>query len=340
MMLKYDVYAKILKNNKLEIIELTPKTTKYIVSYPLQDKKYVRSFVNAVNTGRTSLCLKELIKKNETLSMLQKFLENKHLMAHYFGDEHPDNPFARQLEMFESLNRSEQSIESFQKKLLKKTVLIIGAGGVGTALANTLNAIGIGKIIIADEDRIERTNLSRQFLYTEDDVGKLKVQVLAKYLNKRGLGEVIPVAKMVSKSNFCDIVDDLPKINLVAGLPFPASSSIADLYCYVINRGYEIYATGEHDAGPLFTNSTQVEVSKEFTLRSYPLTVLQDQRREQISAHDRHPSFLPEIMITTSLAASEIVKYFTGITKMNTDKRIYSLHSNNYTVSLTNIDGF
>ncbi|WP_173007545.1 zinc-ribbon domain-containing protein, partial [Lactobacillus helveticus] len=70
-------------------------------------------------------------------------------------------------------------------------------------------------------------------------------------------------------------------------------------------------------------------------IAKYPATNFLNQRRDNPARHDRHPSFLPEIQITSSLAAAaEIVKYFTQITTMNTENAMYSLHSDNYTVSL------
>lgn len=64
-----------------------------------------------------------------------------------------------------------------QKRLKESSVLIVGAGGLGTPAAIYLAAAGVGRIGIVDFDRIERSNLHRQILYSESDVGKRKVQV-------------------------------------------------------------------------------------------------------------------------------------------------------------------
>ncbi len=65
--------------------------------------------------------------------------------------------------------------EKGQETLLDKTVLIIGAGGTGSAAADLFSRLGIKKIILIDRDKVEISNLHRQILYDNNDVGKYKV---------------------------------------------------------------------------------------------------------------------------------------------------------------------
>jgi len=71
-----------------------------------------------------------------------------------------------------------------QKKLLKSSVLIIGAGGLGSPIAIYLAAIGISKIGIIDKDSVEISNLSRQILFTSNDVKKNKSSTAINKLKK------------------------------------------------------------------------------------------------------------------------------------------------------------
>jgi len=61
-----------------------------------------------------------------------------------------------------------------QKKLSKSSVLIVGAGGIGSPVAIYLTALGVGKIGIIDYDTIEMSNLARQIIFTNKDVKKKK----------------------------------------------------------------------------------------------------------------------------------------------------------------------
>jgi molybdopterin/thiamine biosynthesis adenylyltransferase len=61
-----------------------------------------------------------------------------------------------------------------QEKLLGAHALIIGAGGLGSPAAIYLAAAGVGRITLADNDKVDFTNLQRQILHTTESVGKMK----------------------------------------------------------------------------------------------------------------------------------------------------------------------
>lgn len=63
---------------------------------------------------------------------------------------------------------------SGQKKLMSSKVLIIGAGGLGSPSALYLASCGIGTIAIADSDKVDLSNLQRQIIHCEYDIGKYK----------------------------------------------------------------------------------------------------------------------------------------------------------------------
>jgi molybdopterin/thiamine biosynthesis adenylyltransferase len=69
-----------------------------------------------------------------------------------------------------------------QRKLLDGSVLVIGAGGLGSPVAMYLAAAGIGKLGIVDFDRVDVTNLQRQILHTTADVGRSKVASAVEHL--------------------------------------------------------------------------------------------------------------------------------------------------------------
>jgi len=69
-----------------------------------------------------------------------------------------------------------------QKKLLNSKVLIVGVGGLGSPIAIYLAAMGIGKIGVVDKDFIEISNISRQILFTTNDVKKNKSFIAANKL--------------------------------------------------------------------------------------------------------------------------------------------------------------
>jgi len=71
-----------------------------------------------------------------------------------------------------------------QKKLLKSSVLVVGAGGLGSPIAIYLAALGIGKIGIVDKDNVEISNLSRQIIFETRDINKNKSSAAISKLRK------------------------------------------------------------------------------------------------------------------------------------------------------------
>jgi molybdopterin/thiamine biosynthesis adenylyltransferase len=84
------------------------------------------------------------------------------------------------------LERYERQLELIgrrgQQKLKQACVFIAGAGGLGTAVATYLTAVGIGRIEIVDKDTVHISNLNRQVMYSEKDDGKMKAAALARRL--------------------------------------------------------------------------------------------------------------------------------------------------------------
>ena len=81
------------------------------------------------------------------------------------------------------------SLSSFSKEdlntLQSKKVLIIGVGGVGQHVASYLVTNGVEHLTILDFDKVEISNLNRQILLIEEDIGKYKVEVVKETLNKK-----------------------------------------------------------------------------------------------------------------------------------------------------------
>ena len=71
-----------------------------------------------------------------------------------------------------------------QKKILSAKVLVVGAGGLGCPAVEFLTRAGIGTLGIVDYDKVSLSNLHRQSLYEKTDIGKSKVLIIKKILNR------------------------------------------------------------------------------------------------------------------------------------------------------------
>ena len=89
-----------------------------------------------------------------------------------------------------------------QEELEDTGILVVGMGGLGCPVAHYLISSGIGYVTLMDHDKVELSNLSRQPLYTEHDVGTLKVKAAKEVLSHMNPNAVInDVAEELTKDN-------------------------------------------------------------------------------------------------------------------------------------------
>lgn len=96
-----------------------------------------------------------------------------------------------------------------QQKLKELSVAIIGCGALGTAIAEILARMGIGKIRVVDADIVEISNIHRTHLFDEGDLGKPKVIACGEKLRKINSNTVIEeVIDIIDENNVEEIVKD------------------------------------------------------------------------------------------------------------------------------------
>ena len=117
-----------------------------------------------------------------------------------------------------------------QEKLSKSKVVILGVGGLGGYVVEMLTRVGVGKLIIVDFDEFETTNLNRQIISTEDNLGLLKVEEAKKRIETINSEiEVTAVNKRISFHNIDGIIKGADIV--VDGLDSPKLKKIVELSC-------------------------------------------------------------------------------------------------------------
>lgn len=99
--------------------------------------------------------------------------------------------------------------ENSQKKLMSATLMVMGAGALGTHVSEMLVRMGAGKLIIIDMDIVEMTNLHRQALYTEKDAEDMTLKVNAakeKLCQINRNVEIVPINTEINSSNISAIL--------------------------------------------------------------------------------------------------------------------------------------
>ncbi len=96
-----------------------------------------------------------------------------------------------------------------QQRLKTAKVLCIGAGGIGSPLLLYLATAGVGNIAIVDHDQIELSNLQRQILFTEQDIGQAKATVACHALQARNPHiQVTPYCEQLNANNAESLIAD------------------------------------------------------------------------------------------------------------------------------------
>ncbi len=97
--------------------------------------------------------------------------------------------------------------EEGQAKLKKAKVFIAGAGGLGSAAATYLAAAGVGLIRVVDHDRVELSNLNRQILHRDEDIGQDKVVSATKRLKKINPDvKIEAIAETITEANISQLL--------------------------------------------------------------------------------------------------------------------------------------
>ncbi|EMA48709.1 molybdenum cofactor biosynthesis protein MoeB [Halococcus morrhuae DSM 1307] len=96
-----------------------------------------------------------------------------------------------------------------QGSLLDARVLVVGAGGLGAPTIQYLAAAGVGRLGIVDDDVVERSNLQRQIVHGDDDVGEKKVDSAARFVEQLNPDVIVePHDERLGPDNVRSLVDE------------------------------------------------------------------------------------------------------------------------------------
>lgn len=89
-----------------------------------------------------------------------------------------------------------------QRALRAARVLVVGLGGLGCPVVQYLAAAGVGNFVLVDADRVSLSNLQRQILFTQTDIGRFKVEVAKGWIEKQNPQIVVEAyTEMLSAEN-------------------------------------------------------------------------------------------------------------------------------------------
>ncbi|HEY8397205.1 MAG TPA: HesA/MoeB/ThiF family protein [Flavihumibacter sp.] len=148
-----------------------------------------------------------------------------------------------------------------QQKLAKSRILVAGAGGLGCPSLLYLAAAGVGTIGIVDFDLVQGSNLHRQILFTEEDIGKPKVEQAIRHLQERNSEvEFIPYQQMLSPDNCFDLLGSFDIV--LDGTDNFSTRYLLNDACYLLRKPLVMGAISQFEGQvSLFRNKIDTDVN-------------------------------------------------------------------------------
>ncbi len=191
-----------------------------------------------------------------------------------------------------------------QEKLLSASVLVVGAGGLGSSLLYHLAACGIGTIGVVDYDKVDLSNLHRQIIHGTDDLNKPKVISAKEKINKLNPDvKVVTFEERLNKNNAEKILKDFDIV--VDGLDNFTDKFLLNDSCVSLNKKL-VHAGVVGFEGQILT----IIPKKSACLRCYfPNDVPQDLRQSC-----KEIGVLGSCVgVISALQANEVIKLILGI---------------------------
>ena len=256
-------------------------------------------------------------------------------------NEYHFDKYDRQIKSLCSLTGVEYSVAvRMQEKLCSSKVILLGVGGVGSHLALALASVGVQNIVIADMDKIELSNTSRQVLYDETDVGELKIDVAAKKLRKYN-NELL--VKKYNKNiqckedlEFLDEHADADILLLCADTPRGEIQYIVDDYSKKSGIPWLFFGPYHHSKialGPMIIPGVTKSYSDIF-----PKSIFNyDERVEQINNNFVASICDPFNAIAAQMAAIEVLKFITNYKPVMVCNKRYTLYTDDWKIEMSDL---
>jgi len=198
-----------------------------------------------------------------------------------------------------------------QQKLARSSVLVVGAGGLGLPALQYLNAMGVGTLGIVEQDIIDFTNLQRQVLYDENDVGKPKLTVCSEKLRAQN-----PDTKIIGHDTFL-VKDNALEILSAYDLVIDATDNFPTRYlindaCIILKKPF-VY-------GALHGFEAQLSVFNYKGGPTYRCLFPKMPSEEEIPNCDEHGVLGVVPGIIGNLQALEAIKMISGIGEVMSGK--------------------
>ena len=246
-------------------------------------------------------------------------------------NDHELERWSRNIEFFGSHCKANNNKFSFQEKLTSTKVVIFGLGGVGSNVLYQLSALGINNITAVDFDIISLSNLNRQIIYHETDIGQFKTDIAKNRISEfyknsklnfitKKISSSVEIENIIVNHDFVIVAIDDPRDKIIdwfnvacinQNIPFLCGSLDSKLVmCYTIIP----QKTGCVECWKISQNSTNLKFHNII------------QQPNFINSKSPNIAIMPLISILTGLMTNEFLKIITGIGEPQSLGQLYTFN--------------
>jgi len=233
--------------------------------------------------------------------------------------------------------------DEVQSRIENSRVCLLGVGGIGAAIASILAGAGIGTIALVDGDHIELTNLTRQYLFRESDIGRPKVDRIAEAISEAN-STIRVEPHMIQISNYNEarsILDSYDFVVLSGDRPSLIHKWVNDA---AISRRFTYSSAGYIDAygavGPIVApGKTPCYECREEEINLFGVSHDRASDLKNLNPVHQAASFGPLNALVAALQANEVLRYLGGLECRTLAKRLlieswtYNIHEEAFSAS-------
>lgn len=232
-----------------------------------------------------------------------------------------DNIYSRQ-NLF--LNSLSNKFIKYDNILKRKKILILGLGGIGANVALILKRAGFSNLVLIDYDKIEESNLIRQFPYTFEDIGKYKTSCLKEKLNDNKI--ITKNIKILSEKDIESEIKNSDFVLCTIDKPQRIIRRLINRICLKFSRPVLFCGFSEHVAmvGPF------VIPKKTACLECIKI----NENDQPFNNIEIVPSYGPLCALISSIASNEIINYFTNYSSYSLAGKTLMFNITNYELEI------
>jgi molybdopterin/thiamine biosynthesis adenylyltransferase len=266
------------------------------------------------------------------------FLQNGAVVPDGLLDSYDLQRWERNVNFFGSYATLSTNKYLYQHRLKTCRLTLLGLGGLGTHILMDAAAMGIGHVKAVEFDKVELSNLNRQILYTDADIGRPKAEVAVERVtafNPRIEIETIQ-ARISSTEDVLEVVNGADVVISVADRPKMEIMHWVNEGCVrtgvpLITGGLETQRAIYYTMLPGETGCVECWRRHVFNTDPVSAALLQEKRKRQIGGDNA--AFCPLVTMTTGFLLGELVRLVTGLAPPVAAGRLMQLRFDDYTLS-------